>query len=440
MISYAQNFEDVILWRALKQVTSGFYIDCGAQDPVLESVSLLFYEAGWRGVHVEPSAYYADKLRRLRPDEEVLEVAVGREDGELSFSEIEGTGLSTADADLAEQHEVAGYLARTRTVPMMRMSSILNRYVDRDIHWLKIDIEGMEHEAIESWVGTTARPWIVVVESISADTLQPNFQLWESSLHGLGYNFVYADMLNRFYIISERMYLSSYFGPGPNCFDGFAVAPVTFMFHSVAREIAAERAALKRAAGAVQTALPAHGVSAGDAFDVRLQETNASLNQLVSWSQRLDSTHQASLSEIRRLSEARTETFRARNTELTARLKLVEGELVDVKRQLRRIRCALSWKLTFPFRWLWKFVKRPFKAVPRSGRATWSAIRKSTRWQGDRAEAVPVHKHLPASRDFGVRDDVNGRAVVRPSMLRTEAERLAAGHRPKAESKVDVPS
>ena len=54
-ISYAQNFEDVILWRALKHVENGFYIDIGAQDPVIDSVSRGFYEKGWRGLHVEPT-------------------------------------------------------------------------------------------------------------------------------------------------------------------------------------------------------------------------------------------------------------------------------------------------------------------------------------------------------------------------------------------------
>ena len=29
-ISYAQNFEDVMLWRALKHISEGFYIDIGA--------------------------------------------------------------------------------------------------------------------------------------------------------------------------------------------------------------------------------------------------------------------------------------------------------------------------------------------------------------------------------------------------------------------------
>ncbi len=42
MISYAQNFEDVLLWRALKNVHEGFYIDLSVQDPEEESVCLVF--------------------------------------------------------------------------------------------------------------------------------------------------------------------------------------------------------------------------------------------------------------------------------------------------------------------------------------------------------------------------------------------------------------
>ena len=69
IVSHAQNFEDVILHRALKSIEKGFYIDIGAQDPVVDSVSLGFYELGWRGVHVEPDSRYAAKLREARGDE-----------------------------------------------------------------------------------------------------------------------------------------------------------------------------------------------------------------------------------------------------------------------------------------------------------------------------------------------------------------------------------
>lgn len=53
-ISYAQNFEDVRLWRVLKQFEHGFYIDVGANDPRHHSVTKAFYDHGWQGINVEP--------------------------------------------------------------------------------------------------------------------------------------------------------------------------------------------------------------------------------------------------------------------------------------------------------------------------------------------------------------------------------------------------
>ena len=68
-VSYAQNFEDVLLWRLLHDVERGQYLDIGAQDPVFDSVSLAFYNAGWRGLHVEPTPAYAARGREARPDD-----------------------------------------------------------------------------------------------------------------------------------------------------------------------------------------------------------------------------------------------------------------------------------------------------------------------------------------------------------------------------------
>ena len=64
---------------------------------MIDLVSLVFYEHGWRGVHVEPNDDYADKLRQARPDEEVIQFAISREAGEIVFFEIPETGLSTGE-------------------------------------------------------------------------------------------------------------------------------------------------------------------------------------------------------------------------------------------------------------------------------------------------------------------------------------------------------
>jgi hypothetical protein len=58
MTSYAQNHEDVLLERCFRNQVEGFYIDVGAWDPVIDSVTQWFYLRGWRGINVEPTLQY----------------------------------------------------------------------------------------------------------------------------------------------------------------------------------------------------------------------------------------------------------------------------------------------------------------------------------------------------------------------------------------------
>jgi FkbM family methyltransferase len=253
IVSYAQNFEDVILWRALKHVERGFYIDIGALHPVHDSVSLAFHQNGWRGVHVEPLAYYAEELRRARPGDDVLEVAVAAEEGTIEFFSIPESGLSTGDKDIARGHEQAGYLVEQIRVPCTPLSAILRRYGDQDIHWLKIDVEGMEKAVVESWQPSSVRPWIVVVEATKPMLAEPAFSSWEETLFSYGYQFVYFDGLNRFYLSDQHLDLRDKFGAGPNIFDDFVLADTV----SFCGGVLGEKAAVEQRLAALKVELVA---------------------------------------------------------------------------------------------------------------------------------------------------------------------------------------
>lgn len=219
ILSYAQNFEDVMLWRALRHIENGFYIDIGANDPVVDSVSLAFYEHGWRGVHVEPTPQYSDKLRSSRPDEHVEQVAIGMQSGSIIFYEIEGTGLSTVKREVAEQHRKDGFSFTETRVDVIPLSALLEQYDEHEIHWLKIDVEGLEKEVLESWADAPARPWILVIESTRPSLAEVNFQDWEDIVLKKGYIFAYFDGLNRFYVHESHENLLEAFGAPPNVFD-----------------------------------------------------------------------------------------------------------------------------------------------------------------------------------------------------------------------------
>ena len=223
MISYAQNFEDVILWRALKNIKEGCYIDVGAWDPVVDSVSMFFYSQGWRGIHVEPNPFYAKKLREARPNETIIEAAIGDGIDPTTLFVIGDTGLTTSSKTFRDQHKSKGFTSETIKVPTRTLASIFDEAGNGDIHWLKIDAEGMEEDVIKSWGNNPARPWIVVVESTLPSTdIEVSYGL--SELAERGYTHVYFDALNKFYVHEHHSELLSSFKSGPNLFDDFISA------------------------------------------------------------------------------------------------------------------------------------------------------------------------------------------------------------------------
>ena len=219
--SYAQNLEDVMLWRALGHIENGFYIDIGAQHPVTDSVSKAFYERGWRGIHVEPVKEYADLLRQDRPDEVVIEASVSDGHGSTTLYDLPGTGLSTLSPEVADLHRDSGRNSVQRRVPTLTLDDLFSFGHSAEIHWLKIDVEGAELEVLRGWKTSTARPWIVCVECTVPNSTIVAKGNWEPLLIAKGYSFAYFDGLNRFYCHSSRQNLRQKLHTPVNVFDGF---------------------------------------------------------------------------------------------------------------------------------------------------------------------------------------------------------------------------
>jgi len=229
LISYAQNFEDVMLWRALGHVEDGLYIDIGAQDPTVDSISLLFHQKRWRGIHVEPTAFYSDLLASARPGDTVIRAAVGERVGVLPLYEIPNTGISTLDAEIAEQHRERGFEVQEKSTPVVTLSAVLDLCKDIPVHWMKVDVEGFERQVLAGWGRNSSRPWVVVLESTLPLSQTLSHDRWERLILSRDYEFVYFDGLNRFYVHKSQSALRKAFSSPPNVFDGFALSGTASM-------------------------------------------------------------------------------------------------------------------------------------------------------------------------------------------------------------------
>lgn len=233
MISYAQNREDVVLWRLVDLVPRGRYIDVGAGHPIIENVTYALYVAGWRGVNVEPMAREVALLREERPDDLTLHAAAGSAPGRLVLFEapLENRGATTSDAGLAERYRSAGQPFGEFEVDVITLHSIIDDLPPGDIHVLKIDVEGMEAAVIAGAELAVHRPWVLVIEATSPNTSIDASSAWEPSVLAAGYELTLFDGLNRFYVRSDLPDVRSLMSTPANVFD-----------HAVPREVSELRA------------------------------------------------------------------------------------------------------------------------------------------------------------------------------------------------------
>jgi len=244
-ISFGRNAEDVVLHRALREVTAGRYVDVHPTSPTSGSVTRALYDRGWSGIVVAPSADAAGAFDRERPRDTVVEEIDGelREDDDLHVVVVNAAGSGQA-------------------------------------------LDGVD---LRRW-----QPWVLVVGGAGPAEPSP---AWEGGVRDAGYEFCLFDGSSRFYVAAERAgSLRAALSYPATADDGF----VPHRVHELEEQLAALRSAhedvleelvrwrgavLARWSDAVGTSLGAAGGSAGRGSHevVRLKEELAAMQATVSW-------------------------------------------------------------------------------------------------------------------------------------------------------------
>jgi FkbM family methyltransferase len=200
MVSYAQFGEDVMLRRFFGEQASGFWVDVGANDPVLDSVTLHFSLSGWTGVNIEPLPDLHRRLVASRPRDLNLNLALSDRAGTLELVvDHSAPGLSTATSELAELYRQQGHRLERVEVPARTLAEVVDEHCrDRTVDFLKLDAEGHEAAILGGVDLRRFRPRVVVAEA----GFRP--EEWEPKLLDQGYLLAGCDVVNRYYVREEE--------------------------------------------------------------------------------------------------------------------------------------------------------------------------------------------------------------------------------------------
>ena len=251
-ISYAQNCEDVLLWRALGHIKNGFYIDVGANDPVDHSVTKAFYDAGWSGINIEPLPALHQLFVDQRARDTNLAMAAGASDGSLTLFDVPSVnGWASPDRTVAEAHRAKGFEVAELTVPVRTLAGVCANYVKGDIHFLKIDVEGFEGEVLRGMDFERWRPWVLVIEATLPNSRVTNHDTWEALVTGRRYRYAWFDGLNRYYVAEEHPELLEALSTPPNVFDEYITHHLDKAWKKAQSEEQAHARAVERAEAAI---------------------------------------------------------------------------------------------------------------------------------------------------------------------------------------------
>ena len=333
-LSYSQNGEDVLLWRALGHLQAGFYIDVGANDPVADSVTKAFYDAGWHGINIEPLPAFHQALQAQRPRDINLGVAAGAGEGSVTLFDVPAmNGWASPDPQVAEAHHADGYALAELTVPMRTLSAICAEHAPAVIHFLKVDVEGFEGEVLRGMDLERWRPWLLVIEATVPNSRVPNHAAWEALVTGRGYRHAWFDGLNRYYVADEHASLIDRLALQPNVFDD--VVPyrldIALKAHAAAQEACRHERARAVHARQRQQLAPRRARRA----DAQARQAQSQL----ALAQDANASLQAKLAQLRADFDAQGRRSHA-----------LQAWASELEQHLMAARRSTSWRVTAPLR------------------------------------------------------------------------------------------
>ena len=159
---YAEFAEDVMVYRILKKIKKGFYVDIGAYHPYKGSLTYNLYSRKWNGMNLDISKSSIDLFNIARPSDININCAVSEFNGETYYYEnspINQQNSLIPQDDNQKKIKIQSY----------KLSEILKMQNINSVDYINIDTEGNELEVLMGIDFDKINPTLFTIEDNSFD-------------------------------------------------------------------------------------------------------------------------------------------------------------------------------------------------------------------------------------------------------------------------------
>lgn len=163
--SYSQEGEDVIFGRMSFLPKVGYYVDVGANHPVLYSNTYALYRKGWKGMCFEPIENREWMFALIRPRDVFLPWVVSFKASVIGFTQYSQTQINKVVA--------ADYCNSKLMFPLSFFVGIKTPHIDI----MNIDVEGHELQVLKGFPWHIQKPTVICVEDYALDLAFPKSKI-----------------------------------------------------------------------------------------------------------------------------------------------------------------------------------------------------------------------------------------------------------------------
>ena len=170
-INFSSDGEDSILSKWLGEIKNGFYVDIGSHKPLYLSNTYEFYLNNWNGICIDPNPGLKLKYSLFRSSDLFLNSAIifnNKKNNNLFYYYKNHTDLNTFSKKRVNiQQKIFGrYPTKTIKVEQITVQNLIKLINKRELHFLNIDIEGIEYEIILILLKKKIFPWCIAIEEL----------------------------------------------------------------------------------------------------------------------------------------------------------------------------------------------------------------------------------------------------------------------------------